>query len=179
MDDRQKIAAFLETHELSKGLGSESSPCSIAAINLALTGRLTDEIPDCMSEVIGRWIIGVQDAMTDDLRNSVRWKALLPTAAGTGRAHEPERSALILTWMFEKVLSQLQGLADEKGFGNEWRNMLTLRTPGAARAAEHAAFAAAAFAAAFAAEAVEFWQRADPCGLLEQLSAVTGAGGKE
>jgi hypothetical protein len=70
---------------LPSGLGTEESACSIAAINLALTGELTDDIPDCMSEVIGRWIIPTQDAMPAELRNSPRWKSLLPLAAGTGQ----------------------------------------------------------------------------------------------
>lgn len=154
MNDQQKIAAFLETHELSSGLGSESKPCSIAAINLALTGKLTDKIPDCMSRVIGRWIIAVQDTVPHDVRNSVRWKALLPAAAGTGRGHEQERCALILAGMFDRALPSLQGLADEKGFGAEWRNMLTLKTYEAAYGAFRAARAAGAYAdAADAADA--------------------------
>ena len=45
-------------------------PCSVAAINLALFGRLTDHVPPCMSLVVGRWIIRIQDAMPDTMRNS-------------------------------------------------------------------------------------------------------------
>ena len=52
--DTQRIADFLAEHQLSSGLGTAEEPCSIAAINLALTGRLTDDIPQCMSPVIGR-----------------------------------------------------------------------------------------------------------------------------
>jgi hypothetical protein len=100
-DQQQAIAAFLATHELPAGLGSQEAACSIAAINLALTGELTDRIPDCMSKVIGEWIIRVQDSMPSTMRNSDEWKRLLPLAAGTGREHESERLKLILAWMWE------------------------------------------------------------------------------
>jgi hypothetical protein len=156
------IAAKLEGMTLPSGLGDEHAACSIAAINLALTGRLTDKIPPCMSAVIGQWIIGVQDAMPHDMRNSARWKSLLPLAAGTGRDHEQERLALLLDWMWGTVLPSAQPIADQNGFGGEWLTMITKRT---ARAAAEAAWAA------WAAEAAEAWGRFDPCSLLEQLIA--------
>ena len=63
LEQRRKLETHLATHDLSRGLGTEESACSVAAINLAISGKLTDDIPECMSKVIGRWIIGVQDAM--------------------------------------------------------------------------------------------------------------------
>jgi hypothetical protein len=107
-----------------------------------------------MSPVIGRWIIAVQDAMPDEMRNSPRWKSLLPLAAGTGRSHEDERLAIIIDWVWSVVLPTLQPLADERGFGLQWRRMTTKRTAEAARAAaESAARAVEAAAAAAAARA--------------------------
>lgn len=35
--------------------GAKHEACSIAAINLALSGHLTDDIPECMLPVISRW----------------------------------------------------------------------------------------------------------------------------
>ena len=136
---QQAIADLLTTMTLPSGLGSEESACSIAAINLALSGQLTDDIPACMSLVIGRWIIGVQDGMPADMRNSAEWKRLLPLAAGTGRDHEEERLQLILAWMWETTLPIVQPIADRDGFGAEWRTMLRDRTPAAAKAAAAAA----------------------------------------
>ena len=141
------IAAKLENMTLPSGLGDEHAACSIAAINLALSGRLTDQIPDCMSEVIGRWIIDVQDAMPDAMRNSPEWKRLLPLAAGTGRKHETERLALILNWMWAVALPLLQPQADANGYGGEWRTMCEQRTEGAAKASGAAAWGATAWAA--------------------------------
>jgi hypothetical protein len=137
------IASKLATMQLPSGLGDEQSACSIAAINLALSGSLTDEIPDCMSEVIGQWIIVIQDAMPDDVRNSERWKSLLPLAAGTGREQEQERLGIILSWMWDIVLPSLQPLADQRGFGAQWQKMTAERTAESARAAANAAEAAA------------------------------------
>jgi hypothetical protein len=153
-EQQQAIAAKLAGMTLPSGLGTEEAACSIAAINLALSGKLTDDIPDCMSKVIGKWIISVQDSMPDDMRNSDRWKSLLPRAAGTGRGKEKERLDIILDWMWGTVLPTLQPLADDRGFGTEWKRMTTERTESAAAAARAATYAAAeAWAAHAAAEA--------------------------
>jgi hypothetical protein len=153
IEQQTAIAAKLASMHLPSGLGDEESACSIAAINLALTGKLTDDIPDCMSEVIGKWIIKVQDSMPDDMRNSERWKQLLPRAAGTGRAKEKERLAIILDWMWGTVLPTLQPLADKQGFGRAWQTMTTERTLEAAEAAASAAAASPAVAGVAAAAA--------------------------
>lgn len=42
----ERLSAYLATHHLAAGLGTEDEACSIAAINLALTGELTGRIPD-------------------------------------------------------------------------------------------------------------------------------------
>jgi hypothetical protein len=192
-EQQTAIAEKLASMHLPSGLGDEHSACSVAAINLALSGEMTDQIPDCMSEVIGRWIIVVQDAMPDDVRNSDRWKSLLPLAAGTGRDREQARLDIILDWMWGTVLPSFQPLANEQGFGDQWRKMTTERTAESARATAGAARAtgaalaawAAAMGAAEAAEAAEAaddvwsawaawsvwsaWANFDPCGLLERL----------
>jgi hypothetical protein len=36
-EDRNKVASFLSTVNLSQGIGFAEMPCSIAAINIALT----------------------------------------------------------------------------------------------------------------------------------------------
>lgn len=147
-EQQQAIAAFLDGKTIVSGLGSAEAACSVASINLALTGRLTDEIPDCMSRVIGRWIIHVQDSMPDDMRNSDEWRRLLPLAAGTGREHERERRNMVLDWMWG-VLPILQTLADRQGFGDPWRLMCELRTAEAtdrAKQAAHNAYAGGAYA---------------------------------
>lgn len=155
---------------LQAGMGDKHSACSIAAINIALTGCLTDEIPECMSRAVGYWIITVQDAMPNEMRNSPRWKILLPLAAGTGRDHEKERLALILDWMWG-VLPALQPLANEKGFGSSWQRMTAERTADAASAARAAAREAGrARAVVAAARAARYAERAANC-----ASAAAGA----
>jgi hypothetical protein len=145
------IREWLAAHPtLSTGIGTAESACSVAAINLALTGELTDDVPDCMSSVIGRWVIGVQDRMPADIRNSGAWRELLPLAAGTGRSHEAERTAMVLDWMWGTALPLVQPLADARGFGTAWRQMTTDRTAAKAAAAKAAAtvtYATAATAA--------------------------------
>ncbi len=167
-EQRQRITDKLARMHLPSGLGTPENACSIAAINLALTGKLTDTIPACMSEVIGKWIIVMQDAMPDALRNSDRWKSLLPLAAGTGRSHEPERLQILMDHMWTVALPIVQPLADKRGFGRVWREMIVERSEESAEIAASAAWGAAdsaasasnaaanaaAYAAASAAESV-------------------------
>jgi hypothetical protein len=134
-EQQAAIAAKVNSMTLPRGMGDEHSACSIAAINLALSGRLTDEIPACMSEVVGKWIIQVQDAMPDEMRNSKTWKGLLPLAAGTGRDHEKDRLVLIKDWLWSVVLPHIQPIADAGGYGEQWRAMYQKRTREAAREA--------------------------------------------
>ena len=160
-EQQSKISDYLSNHVLPKGLGNKESACSIAAINLALSGELTDKIPDCMSYVIGRWIIRVQDSMPGDMRNSAKWKSLLPLAAGTGRNQDDEkrRMNIILGWMWETVLPHIQPIADKRGFGDKWKAMTDEKTADAAADAADAAADADADA----------WNHFDPCSLLERL----------
>ena len=152
-EHRSKLEAYLATHILPSGLGYKESACTIAAINLAMTGELTDNIPACMSLVLGKAAIGLQDAMPAEMRNSARYKALIPNMPGTGRVHEAERLAILMDWMWTVVLPQVQPIADKKGFGEQWRKMCKEKTPAAARAAARAARYAAAARAADAAAA--------------------------
>jgi hypothetical protein len=80
-EHRAKLEQYLATHTLPSGLGTKESACSIAAINLAVSGTLTDDIPDCMSEVLGKATIRLQDAMPSEMRNS----AIQGTVARNGR----------------------------------------------------------------------------------------------
>ena len=52
-----RLRDYLASHELVAGIGTEESACSVAAINLALTEKVTDTIPMCMSKVIGQWMM--------------------------------------------------------------------------------------------------------------------------
>jgi len=154
-EQRVKLEDYLSSHTLPSGIGTEESACSIAAINLAISGELTDKIPDCMSKVLGKATIRLQDNMPDKMRNSARYKRLLPDMAGTGRAKEKERLAVLMDWVWSTALPQLQPLADEIGFGVEWSNMCRLKTREAARCAAEAADADANAADADAANAAK------------------------
>jgi hypothetical protein len=161
LEEEANIVEWLAKHPmLTQGVGNEEAACSVAAWNLALTGTLTDKIPDCASEVIGWWIIAVQDHCPPEHgRGHPEWLRLLPLAAGTGRAHEAERLAIVLDWMWGTVLPSLQPIADRRGFGKQWREMCEARTVAAANEAAHAAkYAAyaAALAAAYAARAAKY-----------------------
>lgn len=137
--EQNKIYKFLQGRNIPVGLGNREAACSIAAINLALTGELTDRIPDCMSEVIGRWIISVQDAMPSSIRNSDKWRNLLPLAAGTGRELEQERLQIVQNWMWDTVLPTVLPIAKKHGFADEWQTMLAEQSSSTAADAAGAA----------------------------------------
>lgn len=119
-EERRKIANYLVTNTLPRGVGEPDNACSIAAINLALTGELTDDIPACMDPTIGRWIIGVQDAMPDKMRNSREWKYLLPLAAGTSNHSAiTKRVDIIQKWRADVVLPVLKKKLIEMGMSEE------------------------------------------------------------
>ena len=131
------LRKYLESNTLSDGLGDRQSACSIAAINIALTGELTDEIPQCMSRVIGEWILSVQDHMRADDRNSRTWKNLLPEAAASGRGRENQILALLINATIERTRPALAPVAARAGVMDAWRQLRTGR--GAADAALRAA----------------------------------------
>ena len=162
---------------LAVGVGSAEKACSIAAINIALTGALVDTVPDCMSLVVGRWIIRVQDQMPATIRDSRAWRDLLVLSAGTGREHEAERTVLVMDWMWY-ALELVQPQADARGYGVAWAMMMRERTVESANAAvasasAYAAASAVASAVAYASASAVAWTAADPVGLLRRLIAVT------
>ena len=148
-ETQQKIFDLITPMTIPSGVGTKDNACTIAALNLSLSGELTDKIPDCCSEVIGKWAILIQDAMPAAMRNSERYKMLVPYLAGTSRDPKKEaaRFKTILDWMWNTVLPSLQTIADKNNFGRAWQNMLTLKTADASDDASNAAVAAAAAAA--------------------------------
>ena len=137
-----RLKAYLARpdYRIPTGIGNREAACSVAAINIAISGEVKARIPDCMSEVLGHWIIKVQDKMPSGMRNSERWKTALLYAPGTGRNHEDERLAMIRYWLWTFVLPFVQPTADKHGFGDEWRSMCKQRTEVAARKMYHAIF---------------------------------------
>ena len=122
-----RLSSLLKDHELVAGIGEEGKFCSVEAINVALSGERSDEVPVCMSEVVGGWMRSVQDGMSDEMRNCAEWKALLPLAAGTGRCNELRRGLVLEEWVWETILPKMSSFADELGFGSGWRSMTEQR----------------------------------------------------
>ena len=155
---QERLKRYLNRPEyrIPIGLGDREAACSVAAINLAIDGILTAEIPDCMSSVTGKWIIFAQDKMPSELRNSERWKAALVRAAGSGRNHERERADMLIDWLWETVLPSLQPIADADGFGEQWRRMCTERSTENASAAKSFSNSAASHVGIYIAHAAMY-----------------------
>ena len=190
--DPMNVAALSDTPRPNRA--STITPEQKQAIaDRLLTGDRTDEIPECMSWVIGRWIMSTQDAAPPEYcRDNLRWRELLPLAAGTGRELEAGRLQLILDWMWDVLALPAVVAAVPDPAKSAWAEMLEERTADAAAwadaawaawaAADAAAWAAdaawaafaAADAAAWAACAVGpgLWPDVDPIGLFEQLITV-------
>lgn len=131
-EHQKKIRKHIARHTISVGIGDGNSACTLATINLAISGLLTDDIPECMSSVLGSTVIVLQDAFTYELRNSDRYKKLIIDMPGTGKDQEEERLTIITDWMWEVVLPMLLPKAERNGFGKEWRTMLSEKTINAA-----------------------------------------------
>ena len=143
----------------------------------------------------------LQDAMPHEMRNSDRYKRLILDMPGTGRGQEEERLEVATDWARDRVLPLLLPVAESHGFGDEWRAMLSEKTPDDASRASRAASAATDILSASAAEwaknttrrqygiifaaqttahvainashaipSGEFWDKADPIGVLERMT---------
>jgi len=118
-DQSDKITGFLGQHRLSPWMKSprpylalekgDDGISSIAAINIALSevqdlsGDFSDKIPDCMSEVVGRFIRYMNYPTPDGVRNSAEWKRLLTLSVGTGRGREKQRLDAAIEWMWDVI----------------------------------------------------------------------------
>lgn len=135
----------LATVPLGHGLGTENRPCTIAAINLARSGVLTDEDPDeCMSGVVRRWVIGVQDSMPEtmlepDDEHGIRWRRVAPLIAGsrTSDPSDDERLAMLMDWMWDRLGWRWQEWVPEAAH-DAWERMLSERTGNSALVASGA-----------------------------------------
>jgi hypothetical protein len=190
---------------LSRGLGAagpvdSGERCTIAEINLVLTGTLSDDPHPCISEVIRRWVIAVQDAMPDELRNSPAWRSVAPLIAGTATDDErveQKRRDMIVAWMWDRLADEAVLAALPDAVRPTWDRMLAERTSSRAYAAyaaaaairaagnayvdaTHAAYAhatptgpidAVRAAARTTGDQQAYWCRADPAGLLARLVA--------
>lgn len=169
--EQTKVADLLEGVTLGHGIGTEAGPCTVAAVNLALTGTLTDKCPDCVCPVLHAWVIPVQDAMPLDTLNSPEWLALVPLLAGSVSTPEVEQARVdrIMEWMWDRLGDEAVLDSVPEVVRPAWDRMLTERTAEAAEAAGDAAEAAGDAAWAAEAAGAEYWSRANPAGLLAEL----------
>ena len=198
--DQQKVKALLATHpHLSVGVGNEEEMCTIAAINMALTGKVSDTLHPCVSPVIHKWVIVTQDAIPGAIRDSEAWRECVPLIAGSVASEEIERARVkrIIAWMWDALGDDAVLAFLPEDARSAWDRMLSERTTRAAYAAYVASgtsaakygelatrAAKAAHAAAEAARATraaaqaakaaraDYWCRRDPARLLAELVAM-------
>ncbi|NBT57343.1 hypothetical protein EBT16_01015 [bacterium] len=87
----------------------------------------TIEIPIRKSLIIGQFFIKIRDILPYEIRNSREWEQILDLASSTVRKNERRRLDIILDWMWTDVLIQFQSVANEKGFGNQWKTFVDSR----------------------------------------------------
>ena len=176
-DERLREYLTRDGYSIPTGLGTENAASSIAAINLALTGELVEEIPDCMSEVVGRWIFHIQNGMPESMRDSREWRELLPLAAATGRDREEERLDIVDDWFCTTVVPLAEAMDDTVGLVPDGEELCVDCCREAALSAVFAAdpFASVMFVASYPAVTAESaacdltWRRCDPIGVLTRL----------
>lgn len=145
---REAVRAALISPNLTLvcGPGDARTPgrgeaCTISEIVLTLTGKLDDGPHPCISEVIRCWVIRIQDAMPDEIRNSAAWREAAAGIAGSAStpAAERLRRDLLLTWMWEAFADDSVIAAIPASLLPAWRAMLVEKTCYAAGAAQAAA----------------------------------------
>ena len=126
---RRHLHDYLGRRTLRANVMDAWAVCSITAVNMALGREPTIDIPDCVSQVIGEWILAVQDDLPDSLLNGYTWKSALPEVIGTSRepGHEALKLELLTAWLWERVLPRAQPVADELGAGDLWRDFIRCR----------------------------------------------------
>jgi hypothetical protein len=77
------VASFVTGATLGQGLNNSKTPCTIAAINLTLSGRFTDDCPHCMSPELCDFVVILQDSLSHECRNSPEWKSIIPLLLNT------------------------------------------------------------------------------------------------
>lgn len=132
-DERGFLRRYLDDHYFGECQPGHDPPCLMAAINYSVTGELCDGIPVCMSEIIGNWLVAIQNRMPDDRLNSYRMKMALLEAPATGRSADAElrRLEAVMQWMWS-ALSVAHHTAAHFGFGDQWGDMLFYRSREAA-----------------------------------------------
>ena len=80
---QSQVATFVTAATLGQGLNDSQTPCTIAAINLTLTGRFTDNCPECMSPELCDFVVILQDSLSHECRNSPEWKSVIPLLLNT------------------------------------------------------------------------------------------------
>jgi hypothetical protein len=173
------IQTRFATHETCHGVGDMVSASTVANFNIAMTGKVTDSRPDCMSKVCHAFIIRLQNKIPLYRLNSPAYRAIAPYLAGTGNAYEAERLAIILRWMRDTVLPLLEGVPDMHNYAKRWLEACQESTPLAGdltiMATDAADWAAAVKTWGWGdAELAEyFWDAVNPEALIRKLVLVS------
>lgn len=131
-DADARLRAYLARpgYTIPAGVGTREAASSMGAIYMALTGKLANKRPPCMSYVIGRWIVFVQDRIPQKARDDCEWRNLLRLAARSRPEGELElkRLDVVIDWVWETVLPTLEPVAEKYDIGMNWRRVLARRT---------------------------------------------------
>lgn len=169
---REALRAALTSPDLIlvTGKGNASVPgqgraCTISEIVLTLTGELDDGPHPCISEVIRRWVIPIQDVMPDNIRNSNQWREAAIGIAGSAstEAVENRRHDFLLAWVWD-------ALGDEAVLAS-----IDAREPDVREACADEAICVAYVgdAATYVADVDAYWSRRNLPATLAALIAIT------
>lgn len=128
--EKNAIRTFLAGRTITSKLGDASACCSIASINMATRQMLCDDAPPEMPDTIYQWLVPVQDAMPDRLRNAADWRALLPEAAYVlkdkpGGQAEARRFEVLKNWVWDAAMPLVRPAAQVaifrgRPFSEQW-----------------------------------------------------------
>lgn len=133
--EKALYTAFLKDLRLVAGVGNlkAGEACTESALQLALTGKLTDDRHPCVDPLIHKWVMNVQDRLDNATLNGP-WKDIAPMVVGT--IDVPDSLNRIMTTMWD-ALSEMTFASAKVNVA--WKDMLTARTATACKAAADAA----------------------------------------
>ena len=169
MTYKQKLKKYLDTHTLCRGRGNEESCCSIAAINLIRENILTDRLPLDLPHAISVWIIGIQDCIPDELRNSKEWKDTLVEFLDCTSSH---KAVEILTeWLSEKIIPEIFGKylgeLPERNYKQRETKKLLAEMKDASKL--QFVYILNQIVKNYCEHTPMFWKRVDPCSVFQKL----------
>jgi hypothetical protein len=122
---KEQISNILKETDITPSHISPFRCNTLWAINMGMTNEDSDEIPGCMSTIIGIFIKMMEKYAEKSLLNSAEYKDLIVISAFTGKdpIQEKKRLEILFEYIWKTVFPYVQPIAEKHGFGDYWKGL--------------------------------------------------------